>query len=132
MTPFPNCPGLAGQLQIDYVEQLECPDLPPTELEVFGGDVLLLLRNVNTRGGLAKGRRCLARGMGHLTFVVLFGPEAEYTFGPIRIDKKLNGVEFVRSQVPFRLMYAGTVHRSQGMTLDRAVMDCRTQFWEHG
>jgi hypothetical protein len=132
ITPFPNCPGLAAQLQIDYVERLECPDLPPTELELFAGDVLLLLRHVNTRAGLAKGRRCLARAMGHLTLVVSFGPEAEYTFGPIRMEKKLNGAEFVRWQVPFRLMYAGTVHRSQGMTLDRAVMDCRTQFWEHG
>jgi hypothetical protein len=132
ITPFPNCPGLAAQFQIDYVEQLECPDLPPTELEVFGGDVSLLLRNVNTRAGLAKGRRCVAREMGHLTLVVSFGPEDEYTFGPIRMEKQLNGAEFVRWQVPFRLMYAGTVHRSQGMTLDRAVMDCRTQFWEHG
>jgi ATP-dependent exoDNAse (exonuclease V) alpha subunit len=30
------------------------------------------------------------------------------------------------------LIYAGTVHRSQGMTLDRAVVDLRRDFWEHG
>jgi hypothetical protein len=132
ITPFPNCPGLSTQLQIDYIEGLECPDLPPTELELLEGDILLLLRNINTRAGLAKGRRCAAREMGNRTLVVSFGPEVEYTFGAIRMDKKLNGVEFVRWQVPFRLIYAGTVHRSQGMTLDRAVMDCRMQFWEHG
>jgi hypothetical protein len=132
ITPFPNCPRLAEQLQIDYVERLECPDLPPTTFEVLEGDVLLLLWNVNTREGLAKGRRCIARKMGNRALVVAFGPETEYTFGAIRMDKKVNGVEFVRWQVPFRLMYGGTVHRSQGMTLDRAVMDCRTKFWEHG
>jgi hypothetical protein len=30
------------------------------------------------------------------------------------------------------MLFAGTVQRSQGMTLQRAVKDCRTKFWEHG
>jgi ATP-dependent exoDNAse (exonuclease V) alpha subunit len=37
----------------------------------------------------------------------------------------------VRWQLSLRLLFAGTVHRSQGMTLQRAVIDCRTKFWEH-
>jgi hypothetical protein len=40
---------LSKQLQLDYVAQLESPDLPPPELEILQGDVLLLMRNVNTR-----------------------------------------------------------------------------------
>jgi hypothetical protein len=31
-----------------------------------------------------------------------------------------------------RLIFAGTVHRSQGMMLQRAVIDCRMKFLEHG
>jgi hypothetical protein len=48
------------------------------------------------------------------------------------MEKDCNGMKFQRWQVPVRLIFAGTVHRSQGMTLNRAVIDCRTKFWEHG
>jgi hypothetical protein len=31
-----------------------------------------------------------------------------------------------------RLIFIGAVHRSQGMTLQRAVVNCCMKFWEHG
>jgi hypothetical protein len=48
------------------------------------------------------------------------------------MEKTSNGMTFTRWQIPLRLLFAGLVHRSQGMTLQRAVIDCRTKFWEHG
>jgi hypothetical protein len=48
------------------------------------------------------------------------------------MEKVTNGMRFKRWQLPLRLMFAGTVHRSQGMTLGRVVVDCRSNFWEHG
>jgi hypothetical protein len=48
------------------------------------------------------------------------------------MGKQSNGMKFVRWQLPLRLLFAGTAHRSQGITLQRAVIDCRTKFWEHG
>jgi hypothetical protein len=48
------------------------------------------------------------------------------------MEKTSNGMKFARWQVPIRLVYAGTVHRSQGMTLQRAVVDLKRNFWEHG
>jgi hypothetical protein len=132
LTPFPNCPRLPIQLQIDYIEALDTPDLPPSQFELLKGDVLLLLRNINTRAGLAKGKRCVATEMGQMTVVVCFDEDRFFTFARIRMEKTFNGVSFVRWQVPLKLVYAGTVHRSQGMTLERAVVDCRVKFWEHG
>jgi hypothetical protein len=41
-------------------------------------------------------------------------------------------MKFIRCQLPLRLNFAGTVHRSQEMALQRAVIECRTKFWEHG
>jgi hypothetical protein len=41
-------------------------------------------------------------------------------------------MKFVRWQLPLRLLFAGTVPRSQGMTLQQSVIDCCTKFWEHG
>jgi hypothetical protein len=48
------------------------------------------------------------------------------------MGKVSNGMKFAGWQVPLRLIFAGTVHRSQDMTLHKAVIDLRTEFWEHG
>jgi hypothetical protein len=118
--------------QMDYIEDVDLPDLPPSQLELLEGDALMLLRNINTRAGLAKGKRCRTRDMGMMTVVVRFENEEECTFGRVRMEKKLDGITFVRCQVPFRKVYAGTVHRAQGRTLMRVVVDSRTKWWEHG
>jgi hypothetical protein len=48
------------------------------------------------------------------------------------MEKVSNGIKFARWQVPIWLIYVGTVQRSQGMTLGRAVIDLKTHFWEYG
>jgi hypothetical protein len=48
------------------------------------------------------------------------------------MEKASSGIKFSRLQVPIRLIYVGTVHRSQGTTLDRAVVDLRKDLWERG
>jgi ATP-dependent exoDNAse (exonuclease V) alpha subunit len=50
----------------------------------------------------------------------------------IPMEKTSNGIKFIPCQLPLQLIFAGTVHRSQGMTLQRAVIGYRTKFWEHG
>jgi hypothetical protein len=47
------------------------------------------------------------------------------------IEKMSNGMKFIGRQLLLRLIFAGTVHRSQGMTLQRVVIDCHMKFWEH-
>jgi hypothetical protein len=48
------------------------------------------------------------------------------------MEKISNGIQFSESQVRLKLIYAGKVHRSQGMTLNKAFIDLRSQFGEHG
>jgi hypothetical protein len=48
------------------------------------------------------------------------------------MEKISNDMKFSRWQVPLKLIHAGTVHQSQGMILNKAVIDLRSQFWEHG
>jgi hypothetical protein len=48
------------------------------------------------------------------------------------MEKTSNGMKFIGRQLLLRLIFAGTVHRSQGVTLQRAVIDCRMKFWERG
>jgi hypothetical protein len=62
ITPVQNCPGLAQSHQIDFVHALNTPDLLPSALKILLGDPLMLMRNVDTQAGLAKGRRALLCG----------------------------------------------------------------------
>jgi hypothetical protein len=56
----------------------------------------------------------------------------DVTLPRIPIQRISNCIKFRRWQVPLRLISAGAVHRSQGMTLNRAVVDLRVPFWQHG
>jgi hypothetical protein len=49
----------------------------------------------------------------------------------IPMEKTSNGMKSIRCQLPLPLIFAGTVHRSQGMTLQWAVIDYRAKSWEH-
>jgi hypothetical protein len=130
--PLSSCPGLSESQQLDFIEKIDTPDLPPNDIHILEGDPFILLRNMDTRSGLAKGRRCRALRMRNRTVVLWFDDDQTRAITRIPMEKTSNGMKFVRWQVPLRLLFAGTVHRSQGMTLQRAVIDCRTQLWEHG
>jgi hypothetical protein len=132
LTPLPESPGLSACQQVDFIERFDTPDLPVHRLVLFAGDALVLLRNLDTRVGLAKGRRCSVKQLRQRTIVVEFDDGSERTLARIPMEKVTNGMKFQRWQIPVRLMFAGTVHRSQGMTLARAVVDYRSQYWEHG
>jgi hypothetical protein len=130
--PLPNCPGLSESQQFDFIERIDTPELPPNDLRKLEGDPFILLRNIHTHSGLAKGRRCRVVEMRNRTVVVQLDDNETRALTRIPMEKTSNGMQFVRWQFPLRRVFAGTVHRSQGMTLDRAVIDRRTTFWEHG
>jgi hypothetical protein len=52
---------------------------------------------------------------------------------PVRIpiEKIWNAAKFVPWQLPLGMVFARTVHWSQGMSLQWAVIDCRPKFGEH-
>jgi hypothetical protein len=75
---------------------------------------------------LAKGRCCRAIAIHNRTLFCEFDDEQTTTIIRVPLDKTSNGMTFVRP------VFVGTVHSSQGMTLDRAVIDCRCKYWEHG
>jgi hypothetical protein len=132
ITPLPESPGFSRCHQIDFIEKIDTLDMPVHCLSLLEGDPLILLRNLDTSSGLAKGRRCTAKALRHYTLVVEFDDGTQRVLGRVPIEKVTNGMKFQRWQIPVRLVFAGTVHRSQGMTLSRAVVDYRSQFWEHG
>lgn len=46
--------------------------------------------------------------------------------------RHLNGVEIHRTQLPTQLAWAITVNKAQGKTIERALLDLRRPYWQHG
>jgi hypothetical protein len=126
--PLFNCPGVPEAQQIDIIKKIETPDLPPNDIRFLEGDAFILLRNIGTRSGFIKGRRCRAMRMKNRTLVFQFKNGEPMTLTKTHMEKTSNGMEFIGRQLLLLLIFAGAVHRSQGMTLRRAVLDCRLKF----
>jgi hypothetical protein len=67
-----NCRGFSESQQIDSIERIDTLDLPQNDIRILEGDPFILLRNIDTRDGLAKGRRCRVIQMRNRTVVLQF------------------------------------------------------------
>jgi hypothetical protein len=123
-----NCPGLSETQQINFIKKNDTPDLPSNDILILEGDPSVLIRNINIRSGLVKSRRCHAIQIKNRTVVFQFENDETRAFRRVPMEKTSNWMKFTRCQLPFPLIFAGTVHRSQGMTLQRVVIDYRTKF----
>jgi hypothetical protein len=110
--PLSNCPRLSEAQQIDFIEKTDAPDLPSNDIPILEGDPFILIRNTDTRSRRVNGRRRHAIQIKNRT---VDGEIRALTRIPM--EKTSNGMKFIRCQLPLRLIFLGTVHRSQGMTL---------------
>jgi len=110
-------------------------DAPYDEnVELKIGAQVMLITNLDLDAGLVNGSR-------GVVVEIRAGPE------PIPVVQFLNGLKlavsrnswpiddyngYVRSQIPLRLAWAGTIHKSQGSTLDCALIDIGRSTFEYG
>lgn len=125
---------LTAAMAMHYLESHDDPSMPPAHLYLYMNDPIFLLRNLDTSIGLVKGRRAnvVHVGPSGRTLQMTLADGSHHTLPRICFRGSLNGLPFLRRQIPVRLAYAGTVHRAQGETLSRVVVDLRHTFWEHG
>jgi hypothetical protein len=97
--PLSNCPGLSQAQQINSIESIEAPDLSPKEIHILEGDRFILLRNIDTRSGLAKGRRWRALELRNRTVVLQFDDDEKRSLTRIPMEKTSNGMKFVPWQL---------------------------------
>lgn len=102
----------------------------PGKLELKIGAQVMLLKNINVSDGLVNGARgvVIKFGVGNLP-VVKFKNGREYVAKPEKwIVKSLLGGALVRRQVPLKLAWAFSIHKSQGLTLDCVEMSLSKVF----
>lgn len=116
----------------NYVENLQRSVLAPATLRLKKGALVMAVKNASDR----------RYANGSIGTVIDFEPTTEYPLVQFRNgrivsmipdtwelrdgDKKRAGI----TQIPLRLAWAITVHKSQGMTLDAARIDLRKAFVE--
>lgn len=104
-----------------------------TELTLCVGAQVMLLINKDQEAGLVNGSRGVV-----LSFSDGGLPIVQFKGGPVLVDRAewwlpdpdFHGVG--RSQIPLRVAYAITIHKSQGATLDTALIDIGSRTFEYG
>jgi len=102
-------------------------------LELCVGAQVMLLTNMNQEHGLVNGSRGIVTGYspGGLPMVRFLG----FT-DPVLVDRAhwwLADHDMIgRSQIPLKVAYAITIHKSQGATLDSALIDVGSRTFEYG
>jgi len=134
-------PTAADQLiGVEVLNRVEHPSMPPHQLVVKTGAVLMLMRNLSDRLGMVNGTRLrveTATLLRKLTVrVITPGPHfGEKHFVPrirFKPDAPDVSVCFTRLQFPVRLAYSMTTNKAQGQTLLRAAIHMKFHAFAHG
>jgi len=123
---------------VEFLNTLTPSGMPPHELKLKVGAIVMLLRNLNTKRGLCNGTRLIVTNLQPNLIIgeVLAGrAKNESVFIP-RIDLAPSdpNMPFIlkRRQFPVRLSFAMTINKSQGQTLEKVGICLREPVFSHG
>lgn len=111
-----------------YVEQLVKSVLAPETLELKVGAEVMFVAN-NFAAGFVNGSRGQVVGFRGEQPIIRLQTGREVTLEPHNWVREEDGREIARvTQLPLRLAWAITIHKSQGMSLDSALIDLSRSF----
>jgi hypothetical protein len=136
-----SCDEVANETSVypvDFLNQLNISGLPPHQLHLKTGSIVMLLRNLNPTKGLMNGSRMkVLKLMDRLIQVqLLTGSNA----GTVHLIPRIKLIpsdstlpfEMSRMQFPLKLSYAMTINKAQGQSLQRVGVYLENQVFSHG
>lgn len=121
----------------EFLNRLSPSSLPPHNLKLKKGSVVMLLRNLDVSAGLCNGTRLIVDMLAKRSLGCRFAcgdRKGQFTIIP-RIncyyDKNLS-FKLCRTQFPVRLSYALSINKSQGQSFSRVGLWIPTEVFTHG
>lgn len=133
-TKLDNLPGekvlfRAEDSDAQMRKQLDSQVQAPHELYLKINAQVMLLKNINISAGLVNGARGVVIAFEKGVPIVRFMNKMEYSCKAERwVIKMPNGGLLTRRQVPLKLAWAFSIHKSQGLTLDCVEMSLSKVF----
>ena len=122
--------------EADKLRLAKCSTRLPDVVCLKEGCRAVLRRNLNIAQGWVNGTMCEVLKMMPNSILVckLGSPSARYPITRTKQKIEIKGASYfiLRSQFPLQLAYAVTVHRVQGLTVDRAIVTLNKNFFESG
>jgi ATP-dependent DNA helicase PIF1 len=110
----------------EWAATLNIPDKVRLKLDAQ----VMLTANICTDSGYANGTRCMVSGFTEDGPILLFKDGTQLIVTPWSIVDEETGMHV--SYMPLKLAYALTIHKSQSLTLDAAVIDIGHRIFEYG
>ena len=111
------------------IELLEKSYMTENTLKLCVGAQVMLVYNLSVEEGLANGSRGVVTGFSNAgTPVVRFLNGTERAIVVHEFTSELSFATVTRNQIPLKLAWAITIHKSQGLTLDYVVTNLRSVF----
>jgi ATP-dependent DNA helicase PIF1 len=128
---------LKGMISDAVLEKYNSSDVPPHSLRLKVDDVCLIMRNLNVHDGVTNNTRVriLKITTKFIACQTISDHPIRVLLPRIRFNFRLPwGQSFMmtRLQFPLRRAFALSVHKSQGQTLERGLIDARGGFFAHG
>jgi hypothetical protein len=133
MTDLPENQQLRRGIAVSVDDDRRPPGIPPKELELRVGTVVYVIRNLNIREGLVNGAKAVVHSLNRFSVVIeLLRDGSVHLIPRINFGFSISGLDINRKQLPLRVAYAGTLHKAQGKTLDRALLALTHDCFAHG
>ena len=122
----------------EFLRSLKIPGLPPGELKLKLGILIMLLRNLNPSEGLCNGTRLICRRLQNKVIdaeIITGSHTGKRVFIPrITLIPSDNNLPFTlkRRQFPIRVAFSMTINKSQGQTLTRLGIYLPQPVFSHG
>ena len=122
---------------IEYLNSLNPPGVPPHDLHLKEGAIVMLLRNLAVHNGLCNGTRLRVESMGAFVLCCRFiaGERNGHIVIIPRIDNHCDSrlpFRLMRRQYPVRLAFAMTINKSQGQTSSKVGLHRPTELFSPG